>query len=131
MGSSYLAVLRLPHARPLLAASLVGRLSNATGPLSVVLFVQSETGSLAQAGAASAAIALASGLLAPVRGRLVDRLEGQWLKDLAGVDARGAAGADQGQEFGSTAGWLRNRLHLSDRAASRHVRTARALSAAP
>jgi hypothetical protein len=71
--SSYLALLRLPHARPLLLASLVGRLSNATGPLSVVLFVQSETGSLAQAGAASAAIALASGLLAPVRGRLVDR----------------------------------------------------------
>jgi len=73
VGSSYLAVLRLPHARPLLLASLVGRLSNATGPLSVVLFVQEETGSLAQAGAASAAIALASGLLAPVRGRLVDR----------------------------------------------------------
>jgi MFS family permease len=71
--SSYLAVLRLPHTRPLLLASLVGRLTNATGPLSVVLFVQDETGSLAQAGAASAAIALASGLLAPVRGRLVDR----------------------------------------------------------
>jgi MFS family permease len=71
--SSYLAVLRLPHARPLLLASLVGRLATATGPLSVVLFVQSETGSLAQAGAASAAVALASGLLAPVRGRLVDR----------------------------------------------------------
>jgi hypothetical protein len=71
--SSYLAVLRLPHARPLLLASLVGRLANATGPLSVVLFVQEATGSLAQAGAASAAIALASGLLAPVRGRLVDR----------------------------------------------------------
>jgi hypothetical protein len=49
--SSYLAVLRLPHARPLLLASLVGRLSNATGPLSVVLLVQEETGSLAQAGA--------------------------------------------------------------------------------
>jgi len=72
--SSYLALLRLPHARPLLLASLVGRLSNATGPLSVVLFVQDETGSLASAGAASAAIALTSGLLAPVRGRLVDRL---------------------------------------------------------
>jgi MFS family permease len=71
--SAYLAVLRLPHARPLLLASVVGRLSNATGPLSVVLFVQEETGSLAQAGAASATIALASGLLAPVRGRLVDR----------------------------------------------------------
>ena len=73
MRSSYLAVLRLPHARPLLLASLVGRLANATGPLSVVLFVQEQTGSLAQAGAASAAIGLASGLLAPVRGRLVDR----------------------------------------------------------
>jgi MFS family permease len=71
--SSYLAILRLPHARPLLLASLVGRLATSTGPLSVVLFVQSETGSLAKAGAASAAIALASGLLAPVRGRLVDR----------------------------------------------------------
>ncbi|HEX2375016.1 MAG TPA: MFS transporter [Actinomycetota bacterium] len=73
MSSSYLGILRLPHARPLLLASLVGRLSSATGPLSVVLFVQEETGSLAQAGAASAAIALSSGLLAPVRGRLVDR----------------------------------------------------------
>jgi MFS family permease len=72
--SSYLDILRLPHARPLLLASLVGRLATATGPLSVVLFVQGATGSLAQAGAASAAIALASGLLAPVRGRLVDRL---------------------------------------------------------
>ena len=35
--------------------------------------MQAKTGSLAQAGAASAAVALASGLLAPVRGRLVDR----------------------------------------------------------
>ena len=74
MSSSYLSILRLPHARPLLLASLVGRLSSATGPLSVVLFIQDQTGSLASAGAASAAIALASGLLAPVRGRLVDRL---------------------------------------------------------
>jgi MFS family permease len=73
VSSSYLAILRLPHTRPLLLASLVGRLATSTGPLSVVLFVQGATGSLAQAGAASAAIALASGLLAPVRGRLVDR----------------------------------------------------------
>ena len=74
MRSSYLSILRLPHARPLLLASLVGRLSSATGPLSVVLFIQDKTGSLGSAGAASAAIALTSGLLAPVRGRLVDRL---------------------------------------------------------
>ena len=63
--------------------------------------------------------------------RMVDRLEGQWLKELAGVDALGAAGAEAGQEVGSTAAWLRNRLHLSDRAASRHVRTARALFRGP
>jgi MFS family permease len=73
VSSSYLAVLGLPQARPVLLASLVGRLSTATGPLSVVLFVQEATGSLALAGTASAATALASGLLAPVRGRLVDR----------------------------------------------------------
>jgi hypothetical protein len=32
--------------------------------------------------------------------RLVDRLEGHWLQQLAAVDARGAAGADQDQEMG-------------------------------
>jgi Domain of unknown function (DUF222) len=52
----------------------------------------------------------------------VDRLEGHWLKELAGVDARGAAGAEQGLQVGSTAAWLRNRLHLSDRAATSAVR---------
>ena len=38
---------------------------------------------------------------------LADRIEGQWLKELAGVDARGAAGAEQGLQAGSTASWLR------------------------
>ena len=60
-----------------------------------------------------------------------DRLDGQWLKELAGVDARGAAGAEAGQQVGSTAAWLRNRLHLSDRAATSAVRTARALFRGP
>ena len=59
--------------------------------------------------------------------RLLDRLDGQWLKELAVVDARGAAGAEHGHQVGSTAAWLRNRLHLGDRAATRAVRTARAL----
>jgi hypothetical protein len=59
--------------------------------------------------------------------RLVDRLEGQWLKELAAVDACGAAGADQGQDMGSTAAWLRHRRRLSHEAARRQVRTARAL----
>jgi MFS family permease len=93
VGSSYVAILRRPHARPLLGASLLGRLSNATGPLSVVLFVQSETGSLAQAGAASATIALTSGLLAPVRGRLIDRLgQRRCLPPMAAVFAAALVG---------------------------------------
>jgi MFS family permease len=70
---TYLAILRVPHARPLLLASFAGRLSFATGPLALVLFVQDATGSFARAGAASAATALTSGLLAPLRGRLIDR----------------------------------------------------------
>src|SRR5512132_3223017 len=47
--------------------------------------------------------------------QLLDRLEGQWLKELAGVDARGAAGAEQAVQAiqaGSTAGWLRARLRI-------------------
>ena len=53
------------------------------------------------------------------------------LKELAGVDAHGTAGAEDGLQVGSTAGWLRNRLHLSDRAATSAVRTARALFRGP
>ena len=64
-------------------------------------------------------------------GPLVERLDGQWLKELAGVDALGAAGAEDGLQVGSTAGWLRNRLHLSRDTAARAVRTARALFRGP
>jgi hypothetical protein len=63
--------------------------------------------------------------------QLVDRLDGQWLKELAGVDGRGAAGAEAGQEAGSTAAWLRNRLRLGAGTASSAVRTARALFRGP
>src|ERR671919_2531690 len=45
--------------------------------------------------------------------RLVDRLEGHWLAELAAVDARGAAGAEDGVQARSTAGWLRTRLHMA------------------
>jgi hypothetical protein len=62
---------------------------------------------------------------------LVDRLEGQWLQQLAVVDGRGAAGADQGQEVGSTAAWLRARLRLGAGAAASFVRTARAVFGGP
>src|SRR5512133_4153017 len=63
--------------------------------------------------------------------RLLDRLEGHWLNELAGVDARGAAGAEAGVQAGSTAGWLRARLRMGAAAASNAVRTARALFAGP
>ena len=46
---------------------------------------------------------------------VLDGLEGHWLKELAGVDARGAAGAEAGRELGSTAAWLRGRLRLGPR----------------
>jgi Domain of unknown function (DUF222) len=63
--------------------------------------------------------------------RLLDRLEGQWPKELAALDAAGAAGADHGQQAGSTAAWLRNRLRLGAGAASSSLRTARALFRGP
>src|SRR5918994_812824 len=63
--------------------------------------------------------------------QLLDRLEGHWLKELATVDGRGAAGADQGQQVGSTAAWLRNRLRLGTGTAASSVRTARALFRGP
>ncbi|HEY6708631.1 MAG TPA: DUF222 domain-containing protein [Actinomycetota bacterium] len=63
--------------------------------------------------------------------RLLDRLEGHWLHEVADVDARGAAGAEQGQQVGSTAAWLRGRLLMGAGAASSAVRTARALFRGP
>jgi hypothetical protein len=63
--------------------------------------------------------------------RLVDRLDGLWLKELAGVDGRGAAGAEADQQVGSTAAWLRSRLRLGAGTAASAVRTARALFRGP
>jgi hypothetical protein len=62
---------------------------------------------------------------------LIDRLEGIWLQELAAVDARGAAGADQGEVAPSTADWLSARLGVDPGVANSWVRTARALSRDP
>src|SRR5918994_300182 len=63
--------------------------------------------------------------------RLLDRLEGHWLHQLAAVDGRGAAGAEADQQIGSTTAWLGNRLRLGARTATSNVRTARALFRGP
>jgi Domain of unknown function (DUF222)/HNH endonuclease len=63
--------------------------------------------------------------------RLANRVDGQWLAGLAEVDARGAAGAEEGVPAGSTAGWLRRRLRMSAATATSLVRTARALYRGP
>jgi Domain of unknown function (DUF222) len=62
---------------------------------------------------------------------LIERLEGQWLRELAGVDGRGAAGADQGIPAESTAGWLRHRTRMGHPDAHHRVRVARALHRGP
>jgi hypothetical protein len=59
--------------------------------------------------------------------RLIERLEGHWLRELAGVDGRGAAGADHGTPAEATAGWLRNRTRMGHSDAHHRVRVARAL----
>ena len=63
--------------------------------------------------------------------RSLDRLEGHWLQELAAVDARGAAGADQGVQAASTTSWLRVRPRLGASAATAAVRTAWAVFRGP
>jgi uncharacterized protein DUF222 len=63
--------------------------------------------------------------------RLLERLEGQWLRELAAVDGRGAAGAEDGVPAESTAGWLRNRTRMGYTDAHQRVRVARALHRGP
>jgi hypothetical protein len=63
--------------------------------------------------------------------RLADQLEGHWLAELAVVDGRGAAGAEDGVQAASTASWLRTRLRMGAGAAHQAVRTARAVFRGP
>jgi MFS family permease len=70
----YARLLGVPHVGALVATSVLGRLSFATWPLGLVLFVEERTDSFASAGAVSAAGALAAALGSPVTSRLVDRL---------------------------------------------------------
>jgi hypothetical protein len=58
--------------------------------------------------------------------RVLDLMEDIWLRDLAALDRRGAAGADRGEVWPSTAEWLCARLGVDAATANSWVRTARA-----
>jgi MFS family permease len=85
----YLQILRTPHVGRLFAASLLARLPMGINGLAVVLLVKAETGSFGAAGAAAGALALGSGLCAPLTARLIDTLGTRTLLVLATVSAAG------------------------------------------
>jgi MFS family permease len=69
----YVAVLARPHMKPLFAAAFVGRLPVGMFSLAMVLVLSAATDSYALAGGAVGAFAIASGVSAPVLGRVIDR----------------------------------------------------------
>lgn len=73
MFGAYRVLLRPEGTARLIVSLLIGRIPIGIFSLAIVLLVKAETGSFAQAGAASAAWAIGAGLLAPIQGRLVDR----------------------------------------------------------
>jgi predicted MFS family arabinose efflux permease len=70
---SYLVLLRTPAALPLVAASLVGRLSIALLEVPLIVLGSRATGSYAGAGLAAAALSVGIAVSAPARGRVIDR----------------------------------------------------------
>ena len=78
-SASYRAVLALPHARPLLAAAMLARLSYGLFSLPFLLSVREGTGSYAVAGTASGLFGLVCAVLGPARARLVGHRPGTLL----------------------------------------------------
>ena len=73
------SLLRLPGIPRLVVSSLVGRVPASMGPLSIVLLVQSVTGSYANAGSAAGVFAIATALASPLLGRIIDRVGQTWV----------------------------------------------------
>jgi len=67
-------LLRIPGLRGALLSSIVGRLPMGIAGLAILLYVQSGTGSFASAGLVSALYVLGLAAIAPLVGRLIDRL---------------------------------------------------------
>ncbi len=76
MAAGYAELLRTRHAARLLAGTLVGRLPNATAPITIVLFTRAEGGSYSLAGGLAAVYGLGNAVGQPLLGRAVD-LHGQ------------------------------------------------------
>jgi MFS family permease len=83
----YLEILRTPHVGRLFAASLLARLPIGINGLAIVLMVKAETDSFGAAGASAGALALGTGLCAPLTARLVDALGPRTLLGLAAACA--------------------------------------------
>jgi MFS family permease len=73
------SLLRLPGIPRLVASSLVGRVPASMGPLSVVLLIESVTGSYVQGGSAAGVFAITTALASPLLGRLIDRIGQTWV----------------------------------------------------
>jgi MFS family permease len=69
----YLEVWRLPGARRLIVAGIIGRLPIAMVPLALLLLVEDQTGSYAKAGIAVGIYSAALASVAPILGRIADR----------------------------------------------------------
>jgi len=74
MVSSYRSLLRTEGVRRVLASSLLARMPLGICPLAVLLLVDERSGSFLAGGLAVAAFTLAGAALAPLQGRLIDRL---------------------------------------------------------
>jgi MFS family permease len=107
LSRPYRALLRGPQVAWLMIAALVARLPLGILSLALVLLVRDATGSYATAGAALSAYAIAGGALAPVQGRLVDRVgQTRVLVPMAFVHAAALAALVLAAENGAHAGAL-------------------------
>ncbi len=83
----YLEILRTAHVGRLFAASLLARLPMGINGLAVILLLREETGSFGVAGATAGALALGTGLGAPLTARVIDALGARTLLVLAALSA--------------------------------------------
>jgi MFS family permease len=72
--SRYADLFRVPDLRATLIASIVGRLPIGIATLAILLFLQARSGSFTLAGAAAASYVLGLAAIAPLLGRMMDRM---------------------------------------------------------